>query len=539
MKGQIHLLISVALLAGFTAPLPAQANATADLMTYGDVPGGMVTVEMTGANPNANVYLLPSLRSSGTNYLVSLSGDANDFLTVDIDLASAGTYLTSRTNAQGKASVTFPLANNPTYFGLTVYWQGFTQNAGGGASMFQDFTNLRAMTMNHSGSWASVLTSNPDAHAVAASVVLESGSTGGPIRILEFGGGPAIATSTAIAYHSLDTVREYDCRTETHIARNATMQHGRAMHTATMMNDGRVLLCGGAKYGGSNASGFYTTITKTVDIYDPATDTMMTGPDMSQRRAGHTAHLLADGRVMIIGGTTGGGNGMLQSVLDILGTALKSTEIFDPTSNTWSSGPNLPEFKAGHQSTQLSNGDILVAGGVTHILIFGIPVPDFSNSATVYNMSTGTFGSSKSMRAKRAMFGMQLLPNGDVACFGGAGGDIFNVGPIATCEYYDASAGNFVTLPNLSQALAYPRTAMLDNGHVLVIGGASGNLDDPIPEAGCEDFNPASGTFSAAPSLSVARGTPTVYKMEDGTIYVGGGESNSGSSTDTAESFSQ
>jgi hypothetical protein len=69
--------------------------------------------------------------------------------------------------------------------------------------------------------------------------------------------------------------------------------------------------------------------------------------DMTASRAAHTATLLPDGRVLITGGLTG----------------LASTEIFDPTTETFTPAGNLSVARAGHSATLLSNGKVLIAGG--------------------------------------------------------------------------------------------------------------------------------------------------------------------------------
>ena len=116
----------------------------------------------------------------------------------------------------------------------------------------------------------------------------------------------------------------------------AAMSVGRAVHTATRLQDGRVLVTGGQ---GKIDS---------AEIYDPAADTWSSVGVMSETRTDHTASLLPDGRVLVTGG---------------LGRVF-STEIFDPVSGTWSPGPEMSEPRYFHSSTVLADDRVLVAGGL-------------------------------------------------------------------------------------------------------------------------------------------------------------------------------
>src|SRR5437773_12096038 len=66
---------------------------------------------------------------------------------------------------------------------------------------------------------------------------------------------------------------------------------------------------------------------------------------MATGRSRHTATLLANGMVLVAGGTD-----------DVSATGLSSAERYDPVTNTWSSAGNLTTARSNHTATLLANG---------------------------------------------------------------------------------------------------------------------------------------------------------------------------------------
>ena len=94
-------------------------------------------------------------------------------------------------------------------------------------------------------------------------------------------------------------------------------------------------------------------------IYDPASDTWTPGGDMALARPAATLVLLPDGRVLAAGGEYGWGEGF---------PSYSTTEIFDPGTLSWSVGPDLSELRGSSSVTLLSNGRLLLAGGIGMVL---------------------------------------------------------------------------------------------------------------------------------------------------------------------------
>ncbi|HEY1907077.1 MAG TPA: kelch repeat-containing protein [Myxococcaceae bacterium] len=132
----------------------------------------------------------------------------------------------------------------------------------------------------------------------------------------------------------------------------------RALHQATLLPDGRVLLSGGVGDGGSpGAPG-----PEHAEVYDPATGTFSAAGDLQSSRFLHTAILLTDGRVLAVGGVASPGDR----------SAVALTELYDPATNAWAPGPTLQAAFPGATATLLGNGKVLIFGGES---ASGFPVP--------------------------------------------------------------------------------------------------------------------------------------------------------------------
>jgi hypothetical protein len=531
--------LCLALLGLLVSPLAAQSNATSTLMTYGDVIGQPFSVEMTGLTPNTTTILIPSFLNTGSSYLVGQSGDSNDALAVGIDLASNGTYFTGSSNAQGKATFNLAIPNNPALLDRNIYWQGLTRPGTSGPGFYEDFSNIRLMSVNTAARWQ--LTDN---HASIASANLayttwEVGDLHGrPTKLFVCGGGPALLVDVSTAYPTINRCWEVDSVSGRHTILPGVMNSGRAFHQVVKLQDGRFMAIGGIEGPYGSGNNHFTKVLNTCEIYDPATGVWTATANMGSYRAGSTAMVLPDGRVYVAGGTTGNGQHEMHDIVDLLGTAVKSTEFYDPATNSWSWGPSLTEFKAGASHLVMSDGRWLVSGGITHTLLFGIPIPDFSANQQIYNPATNSWANTGGMRDKRALGGMTELPNGQIYIAGGAGGDIFNIGPIRKTEIYNPSTGGTTAKPNLTADAAFCQVQTLADGRAIVIGGARGDLVDPIPISNVWIYDPATSTVTSTTAMPETHAGGVGAVFEDGTVYYGGGESNSGLSVRTAISFS-
>src|SRR5882724_1649402 len=140
-----------------------------------------------------------------------------------------------------------------------------------------------------------------------------------------------------------------------HFIYTGSLNAGRAGHSATLLLDGKVLVADGANGSAIKSAELYDPATGmwsfTAEIYDPATGTWSATGFMNEKREERTATLLSDGRVLVVGGTSDGSSG------------LASTEIYDPSTGVWTLTGNLITGRFRHTAALLRDGRVLVTGG--------------------------------------------------------------------------------------------------------------------------------------------------------------------------------
>lgn len=326
---------------------------------------------------------------------------------------------------------------------------------------------------------------------------------------LIFGGG---ADGTAASYGQR-SVDRYEPATQkfTHVG---DMLFPRSSHTATRLGNGKILLAGGADDGVGEPTAF-------AEIYDPATHTSVAVPNMSTARALHTASLLPNGRVLITGGTTS-----FNSPQDIVTNGLRTTELYNPATNTWSNGPQLAEPKVGHTATTLLDNRILLAGGFSYVTII-FTIPFVSDKAQVYtpNATTGTMGSNITMTGDRFAHGAIRLDDGKVWIIGGAQDVLSNpFDPVATnsIEEFNPATNSFNLVTTMTAARGAPAVTKLPNGDIVIAGGAYGSLSVPTPDATIDILNPQ-GQLVGFAQMSHPRANFFAVTLCDSTVLLAGG----------------
>jgi hypothetical protein len=124
------------------------------------------------------------------------------------------------------------------------------------------------------------------------------------------------------------------------------VEDARLDHTATLLTDGRVLVVGG----NGGVFGATSGALSSALVFDSSAGSWTAVPNLGDARGGHQAILLPDGRVLVAGGLAAN-------------DALASAELFDPTSGSWSGAGNPIGIRGAHTATLLPDGRVLIAGG--------------------------------------------------------------------------------------------------------------------------------------------------------------------------------
>ena len=264
------------------------------------------------------------------------------------------------------------------------------------------------------------------------------------------------------------------------------MATARQDHTATLLTDGKVMVVGG-----------YNSTTGTLasaELYDPTTGVWNASGSLSSARRYHTATVLPNGKLLVAGGYTGAAG------------ALASVEIYNPAAGTWTITGTLKSTRQNHTATLLPNGKILVAGGSNGSAAL--------SSAELYDPNSGTWVLTGSMSGARMLHSATLLSNGKVLVAGGT-----STNNISSAELYDPVTGTWEGTGSMITGRYSFAATLLPNGKVLVAGGSNGRAT----LSNAELYNPITGTWTAAASMSAGRYVYTATLLASGLVLVAGG----------------
>jgi len=276
----------------------------------------------------------------------------------------------------------------------------------------------------------------------------------------------------------------------------AMMGESRAGHTATLLSDGRVLIAGGFK---KTPNGIDQIYFRSAEIFDPRTGKFSPTGDMTYTRAGQTATLLMNGLVLV---ATGFGE---------MGT-LSSAELFDPASQTFTPIGNMAARRGGCTATLLLDGRVLFAGGGDR---------EATASAELYDPLTKRFLPTGSMTMPRNGHTATRLPGGMVLI---AGGSARREAVLPGAEIYDPAAGVFMQTGGMAAPRYKHAAVAMNDGDVLLFGGSDGT-DWRGQLATVERYRIVSGNFIRTSDLRRARFKlpEAVVGFPEGDFLIAGG----------------
>ena len=265
----------------------------------------------------------------------------------------------------------------------------------------------------------------------------------------------------------------------------------RSNHTATLLADGRVLLLGN----GGN------WVPSAPEVYDPATGAFQAAGPALAFRGGQAVALLGSGKVLL----TGGGSGINVENLEL---PLASSLIYDPAQASFSGGPALAVARSQHSATPLGDGRVLIAGGLGVQDATAVPLV----RAELYDPGDNSFKPTGALVNARWGHQAVRLLDGRVLMVGN-GDSRANLG----AEIYDPGTGTFSSTGSLTASRQFLSATLLADGRVLILGVTA------YSGGSAELFDPATGSFSAAGVLPELSGKHTATLLADGSVLIAGG----------------
>jgi hypothetical protein len=289
--------------------------------------------------------------------------------------------------------------------------------------------------------------------------------------------------------------------------------------SATLLADGRVLIAGGSSHQGWSVHGgvFYpetTTDLNSAGLYDHTSRTFTpTGP-MTVARVGHIAVRLSDGRVLVAGGSAG--------------PPLRSAELYDPATGTFS--PTGPMTDAGvWTAVRLLDGRVLVTGRSHSGEIAG------EIAGEIYDPSSGTFSPTGPIAFGGFVEIATLLADGRVLIAGG----LVDMGVCsASAGIFDPKTDTFSPTGSMTAPRCGGTATLLQDGRVLMTAGvmwpsSSGRTN----QSSAEIFDPKTGTFSPTGSPADGGTGQTATLLADGRVLVAGGTASTDLTVASAELY--
>jgi hypothetical protein len=276
-------------------------------------------------------------------------------------------------------------------------------------------------------------------------------------------------------------------------------------HTATRLQDGTVLVAGGwdGTFGRSPSRR-----KATAEIFSPRTNEWTAVANMIRPRNGHTATLLASGKVLVVGGP--------------------DAELFDPATGKWFPAGKLAQPRGRHTATRLEDGRVAVVGGF-------IEEGKVTASVELYDPEAGKWLNGGHLLEPRAYQTAFALPGNRVLLAGGE-----NPRNTPTAEIYDVRTKRSSVAAPLQKPHAFCQaSASLADVRLLVTGGEGVDVLWP-PRRGvppehialAEIYDPATNKWTLANPMTRVRCGHSATALPDGRIFVMGGESTAGKTSE-------
>ena len=196
--------------------------------------------------------------------------------------------------------------------------------------------------------------------------------------------------------------------------------------------------------------------------------------------------------------------------------SLRSAEVYNPATGTWTSTGDMITGRTNHVAVRLQNGRVMVAGGVS------VEQQTRLASVEIYDPSTGTWSATGNLVTARQLAGAVVLNDGRVLLFGGSGPN-GTFDPLATSELYNPATGQWATAGSMTVPRVGHAAVLLSNGRVLASGGATNSISGVVLHASSEVFNPSTGQWTGSGNVLTARSVHTALLLANGQPLIVGG----------------
>jgi hypothetical protein len=267
------------------------------------------------------------------------------------------------------------------------------------------------------------------------------------------------------------------------------MMMPRLGHSATLLQDGRVLVAGGYNptdgFEGRPAPNFPPHATSDAEIYNPTTGTFSQTAAMTAARAWHVAVLLQDGRVLLVGGDYWG-----------CGFCIPTADFYDPVTGKFTSTGHMSVGQWVDSAILLKNGKVLVSG---------------TGTTEVFDPATGAF-TPLNAPTNSYDYGvrMSLLSDGAVLMVSGS-----------ELSLYDPGSDGFRQLPVGWHIKGTTATPLLDGSVFLAGGYTDAYGDNASPHTYV--YDPATQSLKTTADMSLPRDSHTATLLRDGRVLIAGG----------------
>jgi hypothetical protein len=314
-----------------------------------------------------------------------------------------------------------------------------------------------------------------------------------------------------------------------------TLTTARYAHTATLLTDGRVLVVGGRGIDSQHEL-------SSCELWEPKKKSFKPCASLKTGRAGHTASLLDDGRVLVTGGTTRD-SGDADRYL-----ALASAELYDPKKDVWTEAAPMAQARNWHAAAKLPDGRVVVAGGAreqrSHL-----------DSVEAYDPKANKWSALPPLKIARCLHAL-LVWNDGLLVVGGRSNAVaatvveapdggsaqrphgspardkgFGV-PIASCEVLPAKAAAWSLAPELNEPLQRHAATVMADGRAAVLGGTTGSMLTNYLEL----LAPDAGSWTVSDTnLNASLANQTVDVLSNGDLLAVGGEPTNAADSPVAQ----